>query len=195
MNKNYVFILLIISLFTFSCDTDDDNIEQEQHTPWNNRLYNGINQINGIDIFDLPLDSSTSINLDDYCCIADLPQGSFTSIRLKIWIPSHPNTNYQAGIETFENNRITIRYGGGQYTEDIYLSGSGMFLGHSEDPYDSNKILSGFSVDGIISSNYNINRDNFEFVEFPFYLVYRDDNGNEIHRSERSYSLLNSFCN
>ena len=192
--KLKILLIVLFSFIFFSCEEDNDD-ETLTYKPWNDKIYNGINQINGIDIFDLPLDSSTSINLDDYCCLSDLPNGSFTTIRLKMWIPFHKDENYLSGIETLSTNRIVISYNGGEITEDIFQSGSITGLGRIEDPNDVSKTLTGISVDAVIPSKYNITKDNFEYVYFPFYLIYKTQEGEEVHRSERSYTLLNSYCN
>lgn len=197
MKITKLLFILLLSIISFSCEEDDDEpIEPTlAYEPWNERLYNGINQINGIDVYDLEfLPSSTNINLDDYTCAANLPEGNFTTIKLNMIIPKHPTAGYLSGIETFYSNRIVIRYNNGQLTPDVYQSGSINFLGIMNDPFNENIVLSKFSVSAIIPSNYNITKDNLESIEFPFYLIYLDENGNEVHRSERSYTLLNSNC-
>lgn len=190
-------ITILIVLLFFSCQSnDDDNFEEDLvYKPWNEKIYNLTNQINGISVLDKEFaPSTTNIDLHDVVCEKDLPNGDFRTVKIFIAIPKHPKAGYRSGIGTFISDRITIRFNNGEITSDIFKSGSVKFRETINDFSDSTKEISIFSVEAEIPSNYKITKENLEYINFPFYLKYLDENGEEIYKSERSYTLLSEIC-
>ncbi|TMM31097.1 hypothetical protein FDT66_03775 [Polaribacter aestuariivivens] len=190
------FVYLFVIAFSFSsCEsTEEEIVDSEVLTPWERKFYGGQHNINNISFFTTEIEGSTNVNFDCFVCQAELPSNIFTTATIKIYLPKHPQEGFQTGLETLESNRVIIRYDNGLFTEDVYEDGSLKFIGIIQDPNDDTKELSGFEFNLTIPSFYNITKDNFEYIEFPFFLKYLDNNGNEIFRGERTFSILNSTC-
>lgn len=189
-----IIALLHILLLT-SCENNNNEDLDNSPSPWNNRFYDGQHTINNTSFYTSEIQGAISnTDVDTYCCETELPNETFSIITLRIYIPKHPNPNFSSGLRTKEQNRIIVGYGNNLQTEDVFQSGSIKFIGTIDDPFDSALKLSGFEIKATISNSYGINKLNFKFLNFPFYLIYVDDNGNEFFKSQRTFTLLNSNC-
>ena len=197
MKKNkHVLLLLLILTTNFSCSNNDGVLEEEEgvflYDDWN--IYNGTNQINGLNITDRVFTpSTTKTDIDDAVCISDLPNTEFKTIRLVMHLPVHPDQeNYKSSISS---DGIKIRYDNGKITPHIAYNGELIVSRFFVDPNNSSIELSEVFIDFTIPNDYNITKDNLEVISYEFDLIFRNKSTNQIvYSGKRSYDLLVEIC-
>ena len=186
--------LLLILITNFSCSNNDGVLEEDVflYDDWN--IYNGTNQINGLNITDRVFTpSTTKTDIDDTVCISDLPNTKFKTIRLVMHLPVHPDQeNYKSSISS---DGIIIRYDNGKITPHIVYNGELIVSKFFKDPNNNSIQLSEVFIDFIIPNDYNITKDNLEVISYEFDLIFRNKSTNEIvYSGKRSYDLLVEIC-
>lgn len=186
--------LLLILITNFSCSNNDGVLEEDVflYDDWN--IYNGTNQINGLNITDRVFTpSTTKTDIDDTVCISDLPNTKFKTIRLVMHLPVHPDQeNYKSSISS---DGIIIRYDNGKITPHIVYNGELIVSRFFKDPNNNSIQLSEVFIDFIIPNDYNITKDNLDVISYEFDLIFRNRSTNEIvYSGKRSYGLLVEIC-